>query len=185
MKIMALSRMVGTPVSEPLMAEIIPDSAILKDNKPLFLPRFSSVWSIEVAVAFRVCRLGKNIGQKFASRYYDAFTVALRLVPEDLKKVAGTSAVATSFDNALIIGEWIPVEKLPQTITVSTGNWSVDLDAQSILIDEAVKNLSRYFTFKIGDMVIPASVGHSFPVAIDSNVSISVCSCEIMNFKIK
>ncbi len=185
MKIMALSRMIGTPVSEPLMAEIIPDSAILKDNKPLFLPQFSSTWSAEIAVAYRICRLGKNIGQKFASRYYDAFTVALRLVPEDLKKVAESSAIATSFDNALIIGEWIPAEDIQQTITITIGNLSIDLDAQSVSIDEAVKNLSRYFTFKIGDMVIPALVGHSFPVSIDSNVCISVCSREIMNFKIK
>lgn len=31
-------------------------------------------------LAFRVCRLGKGIAVKFASRYYDAVTVAVRPV---------------------------------------------------------------------------------------------------------
>ena len=52
-----------------------PDSAILKDGKPFFVPDFSAEVHYETEVVVRICRLGKNIAPRFAHRYYDAVTV--------------------------------------------------------------------------------------------------------------
>ena len=49
-----------------------PDSAILKDGKPFFIPDFSNEVHYETEVVVRICRLGKNIAPRFAHRYYDA-----------------------------------------------------------------------------------------------------------------
>ena len=38
-----------------------PDSAILKDGKPFFIPDFSDEVHYETEVVVRICRLGKNI----------------------------------------------------------------------------------------------------------------------------
>ena len=51
-----------------------PDSAILKDGKPFFIPDFSNEVHYETEVVVRICRLGKNIAPRFAHRYYDAVT---------------------------------------------------------------------------------------------------------------
>ena len=49
-----------------------PDTAILKDGKPFFLPDFSQNMEYETELVVRICRLGRNISTKFAPRYYDA-----------------------------------------------------------------------------------------------------------------
>ena len=55
-----------------------PDSAILKDGKPFFIPDFSNEVHYETEVVVRICRLGKNIAPRFAHRYYDAL-ISLRV----------------------------------------------------------------------------------------------------------
>ena len=47
-----------------------PDSALLKDSKPFFIPDFSQQVDYETELVVRINRLGKNIAPRFASRYY-------------------------------------------------------------------------------------------------------------------
>ena len=54
-----------------------PDSALLKDGKPFFIPDFTKQCDYEVELVVRICRLGKNISPRFAHRYYDAVTVGI------------------------------------------------------------------------------------------------------------
>ena len=56
-----------------------PDSALLKDSKPFFIPDFSQQVDYETELVVRINRLGKNIAPRFASRYYDAVTVGIHL----------------------------------------------------------------------------------------------------------
>ena len=48
-----------------------PETALLKDGKPFFLPQFSDRIEYETELVFHISRLGKNIASKFAHRYYD------------------------------------------------------------------------------------------------------------------
>ena len=43
-----------------------PDSAILKDGKPFFIPDFSNEVHYETELVVRINRLGKNISPRFA-----------------------------------------------------------------------------------------------------------------------
>ena len=58
-----------------------PDSAILKDGKPFFVPDFSHEVHYETEVVVRICRLGKNIAPRFAHRYYDAVSYTHLTLP--------------------------------------------------------------------------------------------------------
>ena len=62
-----------------------PDSALLKDGKPFFLPDFSQDIQYETEVVVRICRLGKCIAPRFAHRYYDAVTVGIDFTARDLQ----------------------------------------------------------------------------------------------------
>ena len=53
-----------------------PDSALLRDGKPFFLPQAWGEISYEAEVVVHICRLGRHIAPRFARRYYDAATVA-------------------------------------------------------------------------------------------------------------
>lgn len=61
-----------TSVNKEPVIFMKPDSAILKDGKPFFIPDFSNEVHYETELVVRINRLGKNISPRFASRYYDA-----------------------------------------------------------------------------------------------------------------
>ena len=75
---------------EPLPEEPVifmkPDSALLKDSKPFFIPDFCRQVDYETELVVRICRLGKNISERFAHRYYDAVTVGIDFTARDLQR---------------------------------------------------------------------------------------------------
>ena len=58
-----------------------PDSAILKNGKPFFVPDFLGRVEYEAEIVVRISNLGKNIPTRFAHRYYDAVTVGTASTP--------------------------------------------------------------------------------------------------------
>ena len=63
-----------------------PESALLKNGKPFFLPEHLGRVDHEVEVVVRICRLGKNVSERFAHRYYDAVTVGIDFTARDLQR---------------------------------------------------------------------------------------------------
>jgi len=70
--------------AEPMIF-LKPDSAILKKNKPFFIPDFSSDVQYEAEIVLRISKLGKGIAVKYAERYYDALTVGIDFTARDLQ----------------------------------------------------------------------------------------------------
>ena len=61
-----------------------PDTALLKDGKPFFLPDFSEEVHYEAELVIRIY-LGKNIAERFA-RYYSEVTIESILLHETSSK---------------------------------------------------------------------------------------------------
>lgn len=153
---------------------IKPDSALLKDNKPFFIPDFSNDIHYEVEIVVRINRLGKNIAERFAHRYYDELTVGIDFTARDLQselKAKGLPwELSKGFDYSAVIGEFIPKDEFSNTINnlnfelhkngnqVQVGNSSDMIHS----IDKIIDYVSRFFTLKIGDIIFtgtPAGVG--------------------------
>ena len=79
-----------------------PDSAILKDGKPFFIPDFSKEIHYETELVVRINRLGKNIAPRFANRYYDAVTVGIDFTARDLQRSSVSRVIPGSFAKVLI-----------------------------------------------------------------------------------
>ncbi len=79
-----------------------PDSAILKDGKPFFIPDFSKEIHYETELVVRINRLGKNIAPRFANRYYDAVTVGIDFTARDLQRKFAKRVNPGSFAKVLI-----------------------------------------------------------------------------------
>jgi 2-keto-4-pentenoate hydratase/2-oxohepta-3-ene-1,7-dioic acid hydratase in catechol pathway len=81
-----------------------PDSALLKDSKPFFIPDFSKHVDYETELVVRICRLGKNIAPRFAHRYYDAVTVGIDFTARDLQRKLRAEGkpweISKGFDNS-------------------------------------------------------------------------------------
>ncbi|MBQ4345386.1 MAG: fumarylacetoacetate hydrolase family protein [Muribaculaceae bacterium] len=188
MKIIAINRDIDSHLQLPLSLDIIPDSAIIKDGKPFFVPDYAEGGIYYPAIAFRVNRLGKNIAPRFACRYYDAITLALRTVPttliNQLQKNQYTSALATSFDGSLILGDWL---QLPETsdFSISIGENTFHVDYNKLQIDNIISELSHYMTLKIGDIIIAGSIPSQYDIEIDSRVTASFSEINCIDFKFK
>ena len=151
-----------------------PDSSILKNNKPFFLPDFSDNIHYEVEVVVRISRLGKGIEAKYASRYYDEVTAGIDITARDLQSRQAKAGlpweISKSFDGAAPIGKFIPVSII--TNDIQDLDFRLEINGQVVQlsntsdmifgIDKIIEYVSRFFTLKTGDLIFtgtPAGVG--------------------------
>lgn len=187
MKILYVDRNLSCCPGDDSRVIMFTDSSMSRNGRPLFLPPFAGKWCMRVGVALRVSRLGKFIGERFASRYYDAVAPVVRLVPLD---AAGdeTSATLTSFDGSIVVGDWVSVDGLNGTGVISvTVNGCIDemVSYHDIAIDRYISMLSGYFTLKMGDMIVPGNLETTLTPTIDDRVTVSLNGVELLNIKIK
>ena len=172
------------------------DSSLLKSGKPFFVPDFMGRIDYEAELVIRICRLGKNIPQRFAHRYYDAVTVGIdftaRDVQQQLREKGLPWDLSESFDGAAAIGEWVSKDKF---LGVQALRFHLDINGQTVQegctadmvfgIDEIVAYISQYFTLKTGDVIFtgtPAGVG---PVHIDDHLEGYVEERKVLEFNCK
>ena len=159
-----------------------PDSALLKDSKPFFIPDFSQQVDYETELVVRINRLGKNIAPRFASRYYDAVTVGIDFTARDLQRKfreAGNPwELCKGFDNSAAIGTFISLEQAGGDL--QNLDFHLDIDGKEVQrgntsdmlfkVDDIIAYVSRFVTLKIGDLLFtgtPAGVG---PVSIGQHL---------------
>lgn len=188
MKILSINRTLEQSVNEAINhLAIIPDSAIIRDGKPFFIPGFSQNWKYQATIAFRVTRLGKNIAAKFAHRYIDAIALAVRTTPTDLEATAAPSAITTAFDGAFIIGEWLNLNKFEnnKTISIEIDNHAFSLDFSQLAIEDTIALLSKYLTLKIGDIIAPATLPLNGNISINTTIDGSINNTPNIRLKFK
>jgi acylpyruvate hydrolase len=163
----------GWPVPEEPVVFLKPDSSILKNNKPFFLPDFSADIHYEVEVVIKIGKLGKGISAKFAPRYFDEITLGIDITARDLQnqlKAAGMPwEISKCFDGAAPLGRFIPVTRIKNMAdldfrleindkVVQKGNTSDMIFG----FNEIIEYVSKFFTLKTGDLIFtgtPPGVG--------------------------
>ena len=150
-----------------------PDSALLKDGKPFFIPDFSKRVDYETELVVRICRLGKNIAPRFAYRYYDAVTVGIDFTARDLQNKLRSEGkpweISKGFDNSAVIGDFVPVNRFKD---IQNLDFHLTIDGKKIQqgntrdmifkIDDLIAYISQFYTLKIGDLLYtgtPVGVG--------------------------
>ena len=166
-----------TVVNENPVIFMKPDSAILKDGKPFFIPDFSDEIHYETELVVRICRLGKNIAPRFAYRYYDAVTLGIDFTARDLQRKfreAGNPwELCKGFDNSAAIGTFVPIEQFSDKENLGFRLKIDDKEVQRgdtadmiFKIDDIIAYVSQFVTLKIGDLLFtgtPAGVGPVSP----------------------
>jgi fumarylpyruvate hydrolase len=172
------------------------DSSLLKDGKPFFIPDFSSEVHYETEIVVRIDRLGKNIAERFAHRYYNEVTVGIDFTARDLQRELRAKGlpweISKAFDNSAAIGTFIPLEPLGGTEhlcfhleingeTVQAGN----TEDMLFPVDKIIAYASRFFTLKTGDLIYtgtPAGVG---PVKIDDHLEGYIGAQKLLDFYVR
>lgn len=174
-----------------------PDSAILKDGKPFFIPDFSTEVHYEAEVVVRICRLGKHIAPHFARRYYDAVTVGIDFTARDLQRrfreCGNPWELCKGFDNSAAIGTFLPLEQAGGDVQALDFRLTVDDrevqhgNTRDMLfrVDDIIAYVSRFMTLKIGDLLFtgtPAGVG---PVSIGQRLQGYLGEEKVLDFNIR
>ncbi len=188
MKILSINRTLDQSVNEAINhLAIIPDSAIIREGKPFFIPGFSQKWKYQATIAFRVTRLGKNIAAKFAHRYIDALALAVCTIPLDFEASVAPSAISSAFDGAFIIGEWIDLNQFQnnKNISIEIGGQELSVDISKFAIEETIALLSKYLTLKIGDIIAPASLPINDDIIINTIIDGNINNSHNIRLKFK
>lgn len=168
---------------------LLPDSAITPPGRPVFLPDFGQEWVAEIYLCGRISRLGKEIALKFAPRYFDSLTVALRLLPADIHRLlteeSRPAGVAAIFDNALTLGSWQPAESFAGINEMIVNGQTVEITDPGQIMARAVVAVSRYATLKTGDLLMPLRLVAPIPVNVGSEISVTANGCPLIALKIK
>lgn len=191
MKAIFFDRDHSSPLLMPPQVGLIADSAITSHGRPVFVPDFDNEWIAEFYLAARISRLGKAIAAKFAPRYFDAVTLAMRLVPvtisDDLHAAQRPDSIASLFDNALTPGLWLPAADLSgdgAAVTVTVNELSAPLADIGAVVSEAVATVSRFATIKTGDIIMPCRAVPSVSVRTGSMIKCSLDGHDCLDLKL-
>ncbi len=173
-----------------------PDSALLLDNKPFFLPDFSKEIHHEIELVIKISRLGKNIEARFAHRYYNEIGLGIDFTARDLQRQLIEKGFpwekAKAFDSSAVLGKFIPREELGNLGQIlfslkRNGELVQSGDSQFMIFsfDTIIEHVSKYVTLKIGDLIYtgtPAGVG---PVAIDDRLEGYIGEKKMFDIQVK
>ena len=183
-------------MSEPVIF-MKPDTALLKNGKPFYLPDFSSDMQYEAEIVVKIDRLGKNISRHFARRYYNEVTVGIDMTARDLqrkfKKEGLPWELCKSFDNSAVIGDFVPLEELGNNLDALP--FRLDIDGKTVQesnttfmnfkTDEIIEYVSRFITLRTGDLIFtgtPDGVGN---VKINNHLQGYIGEKKLLDFWIK
>lgn len=150
-----------------------PKNALLLNNNPFYYPDFTIDLHYECELVLRICKNGKQIREKYASRYYDQIGVGIDFTARDLQvslKEAGLPwEKAKAFDHSAVVGRMVDVTPGepggPYAFSLKKNEEVVQQGNSQDMIfsfDQLLTHISRYFTVNIGDLIFtgtPAGVG--------------------------
>lgn len=151
-----------------------PDTALLKDNEPFYIPDFSQNIQYEVELVVKINKVGKNIQEKFAQNYFSEIGLGIDFTARDLQNELKTEGLpwekAKAFDNSAVISnQFIPVSSISD---INNIEFSLDKNKQRVQtgnsnqmlfnIFNIIHHVSKYITLKTGDLIFtgtPSGVG--------------------------
>lgn len=174
-----------------------PDTAILRNNAPFYHPTFSKDIHHEVELVLRICKDGKNIEEKFASRYYDAIGIGIDFTARDLQQKAKDKGlpwdIAKGFNGSAPLSDtFLPLEKFPDLKNI---NFKLEIDGKlkqqgntSLMLfpfDYIIAYLSKFFTLKTGDLIFTGTPKGVGPVAPGNTLSAYIENEKLLEFQVK
>lgn len=174
-----------------------PDTAILRNNAPFYYPAFSKDVHHEVELVLRICKEGKNIEEKFASKYYDAIGIGIDFTARDLQQKVKEKGlpwdIAKGFNgSAPISDKFIPVSEFKDLKNI---NFKLEIDGKlkqagntSLMLfpfDTIIAYLAQFFTLKTGDLIFTGTPKGVGPVTHGNKLSAFIEDEKLLEFEVK
>ncbi|MDE5962792.1 MAG: fumarylacetoacetate hydrolase family protein, partial [Alistipes sp.] len=163
-----LHRTVGGPKgipAEPLWF-LKPDTALLRNNDPFYIPTFSREVHYECELIARIDRVGKCIEERFAHRYYHEVGLGIDFTARDLQREAIAQGLpwerCKGFDySAAVSPTFVPLHEIGGK--VQDLHFALDIngerrqtgDTSQMLfsVDRLIATVSRSMTLRMGELL--------------------------------
>lgn len=173
-----------------------PPTALLMDNKPFYYPDFSKDIHYECELVLKVCKNGRNIYEKFASKYYDQITLGIDFTARDLQEHQKSKGlpweIAKAFDHSAVIGPWQDIAETEKNLSyhfrLEKNGKIVQEGDTSLMIYQAnqiIHYISQFFTIQTGDIIFTGTPKGVGPIQIGDRYKAFLSNQEILNFEIK
>ncbi|MFO8235218.1 MAG: fumarylacetoacetate hydrolase family protein [Bacteroidales bacterium] len=186
----------GNDIPEKPIFFFKPDTSIIRKNRPFFYPDFSEEIHYETEIVLKINRLGKNIQEKFAHRYFDELTTGIDFTARDLQREAKSKGqpweIAKGFEGSAPIGKFISKKKFNDihnlNFQLKKNEKIVQQGNTKDLIfsfNQLIAYVSQFITFKMGDLLFtgtPAGVG---PVQLNDRLTASIENTTLLDFYVK
>lgn len=173
-----------------------PDSALLKNNKPFYLPNFSSEVHYELELIVKIDRLGKNIAEKFAHRYYSSIGLGVDFTARDLQRklrpLGNPWEICKAFDGSAVVSRFVPLAEFEN---ISNLNFFLEIDENKVQkgntadmifsVDQIIAYASKFFTLKIGDIIFTGTPFGVGKVSINNRLTAYLEDKKLLDFYVK
>ena len=203
MKIIAIGRNyqehakeLNNPIPTEPVVFLKPDTALLKEGKAFYHPDFSNDIHYEVELIIKIGKEGKHIASKFARNYIEAIGLGIDFTARDLQQKCKEKGlpweIAKAFDHSAPIGEFIPINEIPDLnaiqfslkqnqLVVQNGN-SADM---IFSFDDIISYVSQRFTLKKGDFIFTGTPAGVSKVISEDILEGYIDSTKMFSLKIK
>lgn len=173
-----------------------PDTSIIRNNNPFFYPEFTNDLQYELEVVLKISKLGRNVSEKFAHRYYNEIGLGVDFTARDLQKICKEKGMpwemAKAFDGSAPISSFVPKDKFEKMDNIQfrlekNGEVKQNGNTKDMIFkfDQIISYVSKFITLRTGDMIFtgtPVGVG---PVKIGDRLKAYFGDELMLDFMIK
>lgn len=186
----------NNPIPEVPVFFLKPDTSLIRNNNPFFYPEFTNDLQYELEIVLKVNRLGRNISEKFAHRYFNEIGLGIDFTARDLQRLCKDKGMpwemAKAFDGSAPISDFIPKDQFE-----NINNIQFKLEKNDELVqngntknmvfnfDQIISYVSKFITLRTGDLIFtgtPVGVG---PVKIGDRLKAYLGDKQMLDFFIK
>ena len=173
-----------------------PETALIKNNLPFYLPDFSKDLHHEVEIVLKINKPGKNITEAFAHKYYDEISVGIdftaRDIQNDLKNKGLPWEKAKAFDGSAPVGKFINKKEFSD---IQNLNFHLNINDKVIQkgntkdmifsFGKIISYISAFITLKKGDLIFTGTPHGVGPVKLGDKLEAFIENKKLLEFGVK
>lgn len=166
-------REMNNPIPQVPVFFLKPDTSLVRNNNPFFYPEFTNDLQYELEIVLKINKLGRNVSEKFAHRYYNEIGLGIDFTARDLQRLCKDKGMpwemAKAFDGSAPISSFIPKDRFE-----NLNNINFKLEKNDVIVqkgntndmvfkfDHIISYVTKFITLRTGDLIFtgtPVGVG--------------------------
>lgn len=180
---------------------IKPDTALLRNNNPFFIPDFSNEIHHEIELVVKIKKPGRHIPVEFAKDYYDEIALGIDFTARDVQNKLKAKGLpwekAKGFDHSAAISAFIPLSELNTGEHNGVQHCGFYLEKNGEVmqsgrtenmihtVDEIIAHVSEYFSLRIGDYIYTGTPEGVGPVKAGDHLKGVLADRTLLDFAIR